>query len=230
MPVISTAIGIGSAIYSGGKALGWWGQPKKQRYIKSPEEKAYDALLKTRAETGYYSKATQFNMLNRASRQISNVAQSERLASRGASLFAGTRGVSSREREKVGQENLYRSLVEGSLDISNLNELSKIQAQDVLGQRATGESERANRLRMQSEQARYGARQAGFGQLLSSLGSIFTSPELVKTVSGVMGKDPGLLSPAEIGILRASRLQASNPAVWEGMMMQYDSKNVLGMY
>jgi len=240
MPV-GTVIGLGTAIYGGGKALGWWGQPPKQRYKKSPGEIAYEQELSRRSREGIYSKGVRFNMLNRATSIGANVEQSQRLASKGQSLFAGTRGVSSRETSKVGTENLYRSLVEGSLSISEANELSKIKARDEAGALAQKYSGIQNTLRMQSEQAGYQAKQAGFAQMLSGLqasaGGLekafgLSQPAMAKDLAGVLGKVPSLdmLKSGEVGFIRQALFTSTNPEKLKGMIMEWDTENVLGLY
>ena len=239
MPFIATAIGVGTAIAGAGKALGWWGQPPKQRYKKSPEEIAYEEELSRRSREGIYSKGTQFNLLNRATQISANVEQSQRLSQQGQALFGGTRGVASREAGKVGTENLYRSLVEGSLDISTQNELSKIQAQDQAGALAQKYSEIKNQLRNQNRMAEYSAKQAGFSQMLTGLSASaggleqafgLADPAIATDLAGVLGKLPSDVTEAEKGFIRQAIIKSDNPEKMMGYIRQWDSDKILNLW
>ena len=165
---IGTAIAIGSAIYGGGKALGLWGKPPEKKYKQSAEEKAYFAELERRSREGIGA-GSRFRAQNVMTSRLANVEQSQRLAQKGQSLFAGTRGVASREQGKVGTESMYRALVEGSLEISERDELSKIKAQDKLGQLGLEKSARESEMAYSNAMAQYSSKQAGMSTMFAGL-------------------------------------------------------------
>jgi len=206
-----TAIAIGSAIYGGGKALGLWGKPPKQEYTQTKDERDYWDLMKKRSTQGMGAGA-QFGIVNRGSAAASNAYQNALIANQGRYLQNNTQGVSSREMEKVGQEQLIRTMADISAGAEEKNELFKIASQDQLGKMGMDRSKMLSDMAYQNAMAKYGAKQEGITQLFSGLDAITTSLSAgSKATLQQLLKKGGNYTKDEIAQLRAIGLQSSDP-------------------
>jgi len=154
-------------IWSGGKALGLWGKPPK--YKRSDMEKEYMSVLETRAEEGIFSPQMSSRMINQATapvRSAGNVAVNQvrgNVTRQGLENSAVMNQATSRVHSDVIGK--IAQIAKG-IAIKNemANELSKVGAQDKLGQYGMRMSDIKNQNRMNV----YNTRMSGIEGLFST--------------------------------------------------------------
>jgi len=154
-------------IWSGGKALGLWGKPPK--YKRSDMEKEYMSVLETRAEEGIFSPQMSSRMINQATapvRSAGNVAVNQvrgNVTRQGLENSAVMNQATSRVHSDVIGK--IAQIAKG-IAIKNemANELSKVGAQDKLGQYGMRMSDIKNQNRMNV----YNTRMSGIEGLFSA--------------------------------------------------------------
>jgi len=201
---IGTAIAIGSAIYGGGKALKLWGKPPKRRYKQSAEEKAYFDLLQKRSTEGAYSKGALFRRQRQVTASASEQMRKLEISREGRALARGTQGVSSREAQKVADVQLIDILAKSASEGEDIQELSKIQAQDELGRLGLEKSRRESQIAHENAMAQYGAQQAGVSQFLSGLTQAgqFYDASQISTIGDIVSKDSSTWTPSETATMQ----------------------------
>jgi len=154
-------------IWAGGKALGLWGKPPK--YKRSDMEKEYMSVLETRAEEGIFSPQMSSRMINQATapvRSAGNVAVNQvrgNVTRQGLENSAVMNQATSRVHSDVIGK--IAQIAKG-IAIKNemANELSKVGAQDKLGQYGMRMSDIKNQNRMNV----YNTRMSGIEGLFSA--------------------------------------------------------------